>query len=206
MLRTLRDADAIHGGLSKPSKMPGLAYGLPAKYCKVGAKLAKIPGSVCSDCYALKGRYVFQNVQDAQQRRFDSLKHPRWVEAIVFSIKRKKCHWFRWHDSGDLQGIWHLDNLAEVARQCPETKFWLPTRENGLVLQYLRERGPLPLNLVARMSGAMIDGAAPIKFFNTSTVTSKGDRTCPAPDQGGVCGDCRKCWDPNVRNVSYGLH
>ena len=37
MFKTLKEADAIHGGLGKPSKMPGDAYGIPAKYCKVGA-------------------------------------------------------------------------------------------------------------------------------------------------------------------------
>ena len=28
--------------------------------------------------------------------------------------------------------------------------------------------------------------------------------TCPAPSQGGQCGDCRQCWDPKVKVVSYG--
>ena len=35
------------GGLSKPSKMPGWSIGLPAKECKTGGKLQKVPGSVC---------------------------------------------------------------------------------------------------------------------------------------------------------------
>ena len=53
------EALKIVGGLSKPSKMPGWAYGLPAAECKTGSKLAQVPGSVCSGCYALKGCYVF---------------------------------------------------------------------------------------------------------------------------------------------------
>ena len=53
------EALKIVGGLSKPSKMPGWAYGLPAAECKTGSKLAKIPGTVCYGCYALKGCYVF---------------------------------------------------------------------------------------------------------------------------------------------------
>jgi hypothetical protein len=32
------------------------------------------------------------------------------------------------------------------------------------------------------------------------------DATCPAPSQGGKCGDCRACWDPKVKVVSYGKH
>ena len=37
----------ITGGLSKPSKMPGYAYNLPAIHCKTGSKLAQVPGTTC---------------------------------------------------------------------------------------------------------------------------------------------------------------
>ena len=67
------------GGLSKPGKMPGWSIGIPAKECKTGAKLQKVPGSVCFDCYAMKGCYVFKVVQDAQYRRLAALKDPAWV-------------------------------------------------------------------------------------------------------------------------------
>jgi hypothetical protein len=33
------EALKLVGGLSKPSKMPGWAYGIPAKECKTGKKL-----------------------------------------------------------------------------------------------------------------------------------------------------------------------
>jgi hypothetical protein len=55
-----KQAREITGGLSKPSKMPGPAFNLPASRCITGAKLVKVPGSVCHGCYALKGRYRFQ--------------------------------------------------------------------------------------------------------------------------------------------------
>ena len=42
------------GGLSKPSKMPGWAYGLPAKECKTGSTLRQVKDSVCYNCYASK--------------------------------------------------------------------------------------------------------------------------------------------------------
>ena len=78
-----KEAIEITGGLSKPSKMPGPAHNLPAKRCITGAKLVKVPGSVCAGCYALKGRYRFKNVQDALNRRLKALEDPRWVEAMV---------------------------------------------------------------------------------------------------------------------------
>lgn len=203
---TLKEAEAVAGKLGKPSKMPGYAYGIPARACPIGAVLVKLQGSVCSGCYALKGRYVFPNVLGAQQKRLDSLKDPRWVDALVYMITRRNCDYFRWHDSGDIQGLWHLENIVEVARQCPDTKFWIPTRETKVVKQYLQQHGAFPPNLVVRVSGAMIDGPPPPGFTNTSTVTTSGSPTCPAYRQGGVCGACRACWDPQVGNVSYPKH
>ena len=78
----LKEAKKITGGLSSPSKMPGYAYNLPAWECVTGVKLQAIKGSVCSGCYAMKGRYRFPNVKDALNRRLNSLTHPQWVEAM----------------------------------------------------------------------------------------------------------------------------
>jgi hypothetical protein len=64
------------GGLSKPSKMPGWAYGIPAKECKTGSKLRQVKGSTCEKCYALKGCYVFKVVQEAQYKRLAAIKKP----------------------------------------------------------------------------------------------------------------------------------
>ena len=72
----LKTAKAVTGhksGLGKPSKMPGYSTSLPAKDCKVGAKLAQISGSVCESCYAMKGHYMFPDVKAGLQRRLDAL-------------------------------------------------------------------------------------------------------------------------------------
>ena len=122
-----KEARKITGGLSKPSKMPGPAYNLPAVACKTGAKLVKIKGSVCAGCYALKGRYRFTNVQQALQRRLRSLEDPRWVDAMVDLVQGEK--WFRWHDSGDIQSLKHLENIFLVCKRTSSTQFWMQTRE-----------------------------------------------------------------------------
>lgn len=184
--------------------MPGYAYGLPAKECAAGGALRRVPGSVCSSCYALKGNYMFPGVQAAQYRRLESLKDPRWVDAMVYLVKCLNMRYFRWHDSGDLQSPAHLGMLAEVARRCRGVQFWLPTRERIFVYSWVKANGPLPGNLVVRVSAAMIDGEPP-DFPNTSTVVT-GQASCPAPSQGGECGTCRRCWNPRVKNVSYHKH
>ena len=62
---TWKQLEVITGGLSAPSKMPCHSFSISAKRCKVGSKLRKVVGSTCNKCYALKGRYVFPNVERA---------------------------------------------------------------------------------------------------------------------------------------------
>ena len=196
-----KEARKITGGLSAPSKMPGPAYNLPATACKTGAKLVKIPGSVCAGCYALKGRYRFKNVQDALGRRAASIMHPDWIEAMVALISGHE--YFRWHDSGDIQSVEHLKRIFEVCKRTPFTRHWMPTRE----ARFLRLMDPdiIPSNLIIRMSSHMID-QGPVTFWPwTSTVSTKS-KTCPAMDQGNSCRDCRACWDRSVSNVTYPKH
>ena len=141
-----KEAKEITGGLSAPSKMPGPAYNLPAQGCITGAKLVKIPGSVCSGCYALKGRYNFSNVRLALARRLESLDHPQWVLAMTVLIKGEEV--FRWHDSGDLQSSWHLKRIFEVCEATPETSHWLPTRESKFLPL---STDSIPKNLIIRV-------------------------------------------------------
>ena len=195
------EALKIVGGLSKPSKMPGWAYGLPAKECKTGSKLRLVKDSVCYNCYALKGCYVFKVVQEAQYRRLASVKHELWTAAMALLINSKKSKEFRWHDSGDVQDEAHLLKIFSGCKLTPETRHWMPTRE-AWVKHFL----PLcPDNLVIRVSMPMIDQPAAGGWDNTSTVVTAG-RTCPAPDQGNECKNCRACWDKSVKNIAYGKH
>ena len=201
----IKEAKQITGGLSKPSKMPGPAYNLPAAACITGAKLVKIPGSVCAGCYALKGRYRFKNVQDALQRRLQAITGPRWVEAMITLIKPHK--FFRWHDSGDLQSLEHLQNIFRICRATSGTQHWMPTREAQFLSKIENPTIEVPSNLLIRMSSHMVD-QPPVKFWPwTSTVISgQGQASCPAPKQNNSCGSCRQCWDRSIANVSYGKH
>ena len=199
----VKEAKKITGSMTRTTKMPGLSYSLPAWECKTGSKLRKIKNSVCASCYALKGNYVrYSAIKAAQYVRLKSLTNPLWVEAIVTQIKRQK--FFRWHDAGDIQSMEHLNKIFEVCRLTPDIQHWIPTRE----AQFLKDIDPatVPANLIIRMSSHMVD-QGPVKFWPwTSTVTSKGGATCPAPKQGGKCKDCRACWDKSVSNVCYGEH
>ena len=203
-------ANEIVGGLSQPSKMPGFAYGLPAKDCITGKKLVKIENSVCSKCYALRGHYRYSNVQKAHARRLLAIQNENWTNAMAYLLNVKSASFFRWHDSGDLQSLQHLEKIVNVCRLTPNTKHWLPTREYGIVASYVAKHGDFPSNLCVRLSAFKFEFPAPsglAKRLNVQTSTvSKTSFTCPASKQENNCGLCRACWNTNETNICYKRH
>jgi hypothetical protein len=203
----IKQSKKIIISLSKPAKMPGYAYGLPAWECKTGAKLVKVPGSVCAGCYALKGNYArYPEIKKSQYKRLASISKPEWVEAMAVVINSKAVAqhgYFRWHDAGDIQSPEHLQKIFEVCKLTPKVKHWMPTRE----AQFLKDIDPaqVPDNLIIRMSSHMID-QGPVTFWPHTSTVGSSTRTCPAPDQAGKCGDCRSCWNKEIPNIEYGKH
>ena len=207
----IKEAEEITGGLSKPSKMPERAYNISAFDCNVGSKLAQIKDTVCSGCYARKGRYRFPKVQKALKRRSESLTHRLWVRAMVTLIAKQSPNYFRWHDSGDLQSSAHLLRICSVAIRTPDTQHWLPTKEIGLVKQYLVRFKEFPSNLCVRVSAPFIDCFPKLPQGVLGSMVYSKDLDpilafkCPAYTQGGKCGDCRACWGSNPV-VAYPKH
>jgi hypothetical protein len=207
------EANAICGTLTQTSKMPCKSYSLPTEACQTGYKMAQIKGSICSSCYADKGFYSMyaKTIKPAQFARLDSLTNPHWVDGMVALIGSDA--FFRWHDSGDLQGLEHLELIARVAQLTPQTRHWLPTREYAMVKQYIAKHGALPANLIVRLSAMYPDkpvivpkslqGVANIAISNVHTGQPMGT-ACNAPNQNGACNDCRLCWSNDT--VSYALH
>jgi hypothetical protein len=207
------DAVATCGTLTQTSKMPCKSYSLPTEACKTGFKMAQIEGSICSKCYADAGFYrAYANtIKPAQFARLDAIDGPYWVDGMVTLIGRDE--YFRWHDSGDLQSLSHLEKIARVATLTPATRHWLPTREYAMVKSYVAKHGALPANLIVRLSAmypdqpvkipASLQGVANVTASNVHTAAPIGQR-CVAPDQAGSCGTCRACWTDAV--ISYELH
>lgn len=207
------EANAVCGTLTQTSKMPCKSYSLPTEACQTGYKMAQIKGSICHSCYANKGFYraYESTIKPSQFARLDSLTNPHWVDGMVSLIGNDS--FFRWHDSGDLQGLEHLELIARVAQLTPNTRHWLPTREYAMVKQYIAKHGALPKNLIVRLSAMYPDqpvkvplslqGVANVAVSNVHTDKPMGT-ACNAPANNGACGDCRVCW--STETVSYALH
>ena len=85
----IKDIEKKIGTLSNPSKMPSYAWGISAKDCKTGSKLAEVKGTICNKCYANKGCYVFKVVQDAHKFRLEAILEPQWVDYMAELITQK---------------------------------------------------------------------------------------------------------------------
>ena len=203
----------MSGGLGTASKMPCHTYGLSAFECRTGSKLAAIPGSVCSKCYALKGHYLFPVVVNAHAVRLAAIRDDLdgWTLDMIDLIRKEEhSGYFRWHDSGDIQSPEHLHAICLIARELPDIKFWLPTKEYDWIAAYPHA---WPSNLIVRVSHPTLGRSFPAGFacnnwevVGTSSVDAGHGWKCPAPVQGGKCGECRKCWDKGTTNVDYERH
>lgn len=209
---------AIVGSLSKVSKMPGASWSISPKHCITGQKLCKVKGSVCSTCYCRRGNYLFDCVINSHEKRLALFNESMaldggvsWTNAMVFLIKNGTDKYFRWFDSGDLQSVSMLNCIVNVVKACKGIKFWLPTREYGIVGEWVRKNGELPSNLNIRLSAYMHDTHPPVElaasFGCTASGTSSVKGTCQAQNSGrGNCGTCRKCWSRSVPMVTYRKH
>ena len=143
----------------------------------------------------------------------------------LFLIELLKCNKieskdvFRWHDSGDLQGVWHLANIAKVAVLSPKVRFWLPTIEYDIVEDYLKGGGVIPKNLHIMLSAEYIDEPHAVRrvakklnmysgvknAMGVSWVTrDRKIASCPATTIRHKCLDCRECW--SSMEVVYHIH
>lgn len=208
-------AAIVNGGLTQTTKMPCKSYSLPTAACQTGARMAELPGSICNSCYAMKGNYkrYANNIEPAQHARLESIESDYWVSSIVASIGTDL--YFRWHDSGDLQSVDHLRKIIAVCDATPNCKHWLPTREYGMVKDFLADGETIPANLVIRLSAMYPD--VPVKVpaslqgiegIAASEVHHKNPpmgQACHAPAQNGECRDCRACW-ARTGSISYHMH
>jgi hypothetical protein len=195
--------------LTRTSKMPGKSFGIGAWRCKTGGKLAKLQGSTCSKCYALKGAYTWRGYNEAEAKRWDLINRPEEFKAMMIKgLNRLRKPEFRWFDSGDVQSEAMAHMILDICEATQKLTHWIPSREIKIWRNVLKTR-KLPDNVTLRISAHMIDAKPVADFPNTSTVHKNQEpigHVCPAPKQGGECRDCRACWSRDVANVSYHQH
>ena len=166
-------------------------------------KKAEADRILCGTCYAGRGKSSIPMVVAAQYRHLAAITHPRWSEAMAYMINVEGEGYFRWHTSGDVQSLDHFEAICDVAVRCPDTKFWLPTKELGVIKAYMAKHGGevWPANLQVNYSHPTIDPERLPTLPNrvgchiVSRNKFRADLpVCPAHENGNKCGTCRACW------------
>ena len=190
-------------------------------------------------CYATRGAYAWAPVRAALEARFqwtiqatrDETTAVEFIETMTTAVqgealRQERKHWqevsegmrpmaefggpvFRVHDSGDLFNPTYANLWTQVATNCPDVRFWFPTRQwksrNLDMLAALQTLASLP-NVAVRPSALFINDAPPmIPGLAAGTSASATGYNCPAHMQKNECRDCRMCWTKDVP-VVYRLH
>lgn len=220
----------VHGdkngaGIGHTTKLNCYSWSIPTSYCAMGKILSKDSTSSCAGCYAKRGNYQYDDVQDCLEKRYQAIQNEHWAEAISFLINKRNPikGQFRWFDSGDVQGHDHLVKIINVCNHTQQVKHWLPTQEHELIVEHVLAGWEIPENLTIRLSARKLGGKPPSEVANylnqfpnvkgyigTSNVGRKKDweansGKCPSSLNGNECGSCTKCWQA-VPNIMYKKH
>jgi len=251
-IKTLKEANSIAGTLSKTSKMPCRSYGITAKACQTGTAMKQLNQDklhitcthdiqialkdgklipTCALCYCDdRGNYNYPSVMSSLHKRLESITNPLWTEALVYMIEHERTkgyEYFRWHDSGDIQSLDHIEQIIVACICTPLVAHWLPTLEAGThIAQFVQKYGSIDRirNLCVRASTPFINSRsmpnkklgvqasvviADDRTFRKEMTTFMNDNICTAKlhtgEDKGKCGACRKCWDKNIDVIKYPL-
>jgi ferredoxin len=187
----------ISNGNQKLGKIPNLSL-VPVKDCANCTACRK-------DCYALKAWRLYPSVRRAwgansKSFRRDSAKACREVSAW---IAKHKPRFFRWHVAGDILDQAHLDGIANVAKEHPQTLFLCFTKRHDLSFHSI----PGNLSIVLSMfpSMPMPSQSLPIAWMQDGTETRIPANAMECP---GHCDRCGMCWNLSTlgRDVFFRKH
>ncbi len=168
----------------------------------------------------VEGGKVLAEKPESRQLAADYAQSAKVYDLVSKDEKRRvkaavsldNAQHFRFHDSGDIFHPYYFAMIVAVAARTPNVKFWLPTQERSTVKAFIKSEGELPVNLIVRFSSPRVDAHPMPKPGSTllaSSVSSDGSTKgslCPAYRQGGICGDCRACWNTAKPLITYPVH
>lgn len=171
-----------------------------------------------SGCYALKGRYSFDNVTLPAWRNlyFFNNNPDGFFKAIEAELQEadnlRPWRWFRWHESGDIVNYDYFCGMVAIAKKFKRINFMAYTKKYSIVNKYIEENGALPKNLTIIFSVWGIYGLG-VNKYNLPCAYVKGigaDSYIPtnATPCEGSCKDCGfKCWKLHKRqSVVFNKH
>ncbi len=168
------------------------------------------------DCYATKGRYRFQNVQDSLHHNLrEYFANPdQYFEDVKFAINNGMVSYlyFRWHAAGDFVDGRYFKGVIKVAEELPATSFLAFTKKFEIVNGFIHNGGVIPENLHIVFSAWGDDFKIKNPYhFPVAYVRfkDKENKTIPttAAECSGDCTHCLQCWNiKNGQSVVFNKH
>ena len=189
-------------GNDKMNRVPSFSV-MPHTTCNPSAPCMK------SGCYAWRIAARRPRVRLAYMDNTRMLRDEgRWIEfmedAIAF-IRFKRVTKFRFNVAGDIFDVRYGIAMCEIARACPETKFWTYTKQWDVLREVLEETD-VPGNLTIILS-CWNDFQPPADLkakFPTAHMDDGLHRELIPTKRATVCeGDCENC--PICANMKAGM-
>ena len=154
--------------LSRPTKLPGPSWSLPAGLACPFRRNG--PNTICGSCYADNvGRNSQAQIKRAQWARFDWTREclrsaegtATFVETMVEAIDATGYGYMRVHDSGDLFSPAYTRAWIRICVALSWVRFWFPTRSwQAPWVDTIRELAALP-NVTVRPSAIYFEDEPP---------------------------------------------
>lgn len=101
--------------------------------------------SCSAACYAKKGFFAYNSVQEALEKRYQISKQSDFADLLVNDIRDKFVRVVRIHASGEFYSADYVDKWRKIVTSCPKVRFFAYTRSwrNREILASLRRLAAL---------------------------------------------------------------
>lgn len=146
-------------------------------------------------CYSLKAYRMYKETREAWDHNLAQATHDpqAYFKEIHLALNKYTKDFFRWHVAGDIINPRYFKGMIQVARDFPEIKFLVFTKQYQIV-NHSRMKIPGNLTIVfSAWPGMPIVNPKgyPVAFMQDGNETrvTPGAIECP-----GLCEDCGACW------------
>jgi len=112
-------------------------FGIPAYKSKSGLITCPSAGICKNGCYATMGTYIWEQVQNAYERRLKLTQSKKFSDVISEEIQRRDIKYVRIHDSGDFYNSEYLSKWIKVMELNPSVTFYAYTKQVKLLKSFV---------------------------------------------------------------------
>lgn len=169
----------------------------PITTCRINCPCGK-------DCYAMKGNYRFQNVQESMEQNLSFCQRSRegYFGEIIDYINNGVVifKYFRWHAAGDIIDEEYFKGMINVALKSQHTSFLAFTKKYELVNDWMtKDRPPKNLNIIFSAWGDDFVFQTPFNLPVAYIKFKDADKNTRIPNTAikcsGDCTNCLQCWN-----------